>query len=143
MSGPSSGRGRANLFLNKYHNMKLTNLSLMLETNDIKATIEFYTETLGFTLRGTFAHEGTTTWCDLVKDEVAIMFSLPNQRMNYGKIMLSGSIYINVEDVDTIWNLLKDKCEVVYPIENFVYDMREFAIKDNNGYVLNFGESVS
>jgi len=123
--------------------MKLTNLSPMLETNDIKATIKFYTETLGFTLRGKFKHEGITTWCDLVKDEVAIMFRLPNQHMNYGKILLSGSIYINTEDVDALWNLLKDKCEVVYPVENFEYGMREFAIKDNNGYVLNFGESVS
>lgn len=123
--------------------MKLTNLSPLLETNDIITTIEFYTQTLGFTLRGTFEHEGTTTWCDLVRDEVAIMFSLPNQNMKHGRIMLSGSIYINAEDVDTLWDLLKDKCEIVYPIENFVYGMREFAIKDNNGYVLNFGESVT
>lgn len=122
--------------------MKLTNLSPMLETNDISATIDFYTQTLGFTLRGTFEHEGTTTWCDLVRDEVAIMFSLPNQQMNYGRILLSGSLYINTEDVDAIWNLLKDKCEIVYPPENFEYGMREFAIKDNNGYVLNFGEST-
>jgi uncharacterized glyoxalase superfamily protein PhnB len=123
--------------------MKLTNLSPLLETNDIKATIEFYTQTLGFTLRGTFEHEGITTWCDLVRDEIAFMFSLPNQNMNHGRILLSGSIYINVEDVDALWNLLKEKCDVVYPIEDFVYGMREFAIKDNNGYVLNFGESVS
>lgn len=123
--------------------MKLTNLRPMLETNDIKATIEFYTETLGFTLRETFEHEGTTTWCDLVRDEVAIMFSLPNEHMNYGRILLSGSLYINAEDVEEVWNLLKDKCEVVYAPENFEYGMREFAIKDNNGYVLNFGESVS
>lgn len=123
--------------------MKLKDLSPMLETNDIKATIEFYTAVLGFTLRGTFEHEGITTWCDLVKDEVAVMFSLPNKKMNYGTILLTGSIYINVEDVDALWNLLKDTCEVVYPIENFSYDMREFAIKDNNGYVLNFGESLT
>ena len=42
--------------------MKLTNLSPMLETNDIKDTIEFYTQTLGFTLRGTFEHESTISW---------------------------------------------------------------------------------
>lgn len=115
----------------------------MLETNDIKTTIEFYTETLGFTIRGTFEHEGVTTWCDFVRDEVAIMFSLPNQHMNYGRILLSGSLYINTQDVDGLWNLLKDKCEIVYPPENFEYGMREFAIKDNNGYVLNFGEDIT
>jgi len=122
--------------------MKLKYLSPMLESRDIKATIEFYTTVLGFTLRGTFEHEGVTTWCDLVRDEVAIMFSLPNKEMNYGKILLSGSLYINVDGVDDMWNSLKDRCEVVYPIENFSYEMREFAIKDNNGYVINFGEDV-
>jgi uncharacterized glyoxalase superfamily protein PhnB len=123
--------------------MKLKYLSPMLETRDIGATIEFYTTVLGFTLRGQFEHEGITAWCDLVRDEVAIMFSLPNKEMNYGKILLSGSLYINVEDVDTIWESMKDTCEVVYPIENFRYEMREFAIKDNNGYVINFGEPVT
>lgn len=123
--------------------MKLTNLSPVLESRDIQATIDFYSKVLGFTLRGTFEYAGEISWCDLVKDEVAIMFSLPNEQMNYKTILLTGSIYINVEDVDTLWNLLKDTCAVVYPIENFVYGMREFAIKDNNGYVLNFGESLT
>lgn len=123
--------------------MKLTYLSPMLETKDMKATIEFYIGVLGFTQRGIFEHAGIITWCDLVRDDVAIMFSLPNQNMNYGKILLSGSIYINAEDVDALWNLLKETCEVVYPLENFEYGMREFAIKDNNGYVLNFGESIN
>jgi uncharacterized glyoxalase superfamily protein PhnB len=122
--------------------MKLTNLAPMLESRDIPATIEFYTTVLGFAQRGIFKHEDTITWCDLVRDEVSVMFCLPNEHMNYGTILLSGSLYINVEDVDAVWNSLKDKCEVVYPIENFIYEMREFAVKDNNGYVLNFAESL-
>ncbi len=122
--------------------MKLKYLSPMPESRDIKATIDFYTRVLGFTLRGTFEHEGTTTWCDLVRDEVSVMFSLPNEKMNYGTILLSGSLYINVEEVDALWENLKDKCEVVYPVENFIYEMREFAIKDNNGYVINFAEPL-
>ena len=46
---------------NKFAIMKLKYLSPMLESRDIKATIDFYTLVLGFTLRGTFEHEGTTT----------------------------------------------------------------------------------
>lgn len=122
--------------------MKLKYLSPMLESNDIEGTIEFYTTVLGFTQRGGFKNEDIITWCDLVRDDVSIMFSLPNTHMNYGAILLSGSLYINVEDVDAFWESLKDKCEVVYPIENFIYEMREFAIKDNNGYVINFAEPL-
>jgi len=122
--------------------MKLKYLTPMLESRDMPGTIEFYTTILGFTLRGIFKQEERITWCDLVRDDVSIMFSLPNEHMNYGKILLSGSLYINVEDADEAWDSLKDKCEVVYPIDNFIYEMREFAIKDNNGYVLNFAAPV-
>ena len=37
---------------------------------------------------------------------------------------------------------MKDKAEVVYPIEDFDYGMREFAIRDNNGYLLQFGQEI-
>lgn len=114
----------------------------MLETNDINGTIHFYTEMLGFTLGDTFKHDGEIVWCTLWKDELSIMFCLPNKAMNYGRILLSGSLYIYLDGVDEYWQQVKDKAEVVYEPENFPYNMREFGIKDNNGYVLNFGESL-
>jgi len=35
---------------------------------------------------------------------------------------------------------LADKARIYYPSENFEYAMREFAIKDCNGYILQFGQ---
>jgi hypothetical protein len=29
-----------------------------------------------------------------------------------------------------------------YPIENFAYQMREFAIRDVNGYIIQFGREI-
>jgi len=37
---------------------------------------------------------------------------------------------------------LKHNTEIVYPIEDFDYGMREFAIRDSNGYCLQFGQEV-
>jgi len=37
----------------------------------------------------------------------------------------------------------KTKQTIVYPIENFYYGMREFAIRDNNGYILQFGQEIT
>jgi hypothetical protein len=48
------------------------------------------------------------------KDAVDILFNLPNTVMNYGRILLSGSLYIYVDDVDGLWEKIKDKVEVVY-----------------------------
>ena len=44
---------------------------------------------------------------------------------------------------EPLWEQIKDKASVVYPIENFFYGIREFAIRDNNGYVLQFGQEIS
>ena len=45
-----------------------------------------------------------------------------------------------MDDANALWLQLKDKATVVYPIEEFDYGMREFAIRDINGYILQFGQ---
>lgn len=122
--------------------MQLINLQPMLETGDLPGTIEFYTMVLGFSLEGTFDNGKRMAWCHLQRDNVGIMFTIPNTVMNYPTAMLSGSLYISVNNVDDEWGRLKDTCEIVYPPEDFIYGMREFAIKDNNGYVLNFAHNI-
>jgi hypothetical protein len=37
---------------------------------------------------------------------------------------------------------LKDQCKVEYPLEDFEYGVREFAIRDNSGYLLQFGKEI-
>lgn len=122
--------------------MKATalHLSPMLETNDILATMEFYTKTLGFTC-DTFSEEWG--WAHFSKDEVTIMFSKPNEKRNIPEPIMSGSLYIEVDDVDSVWDELKYVCSICYPIENFEYGMREFGVFDNNGYLLQFGETIN
>lgn len=44
--------------------------------------------------------------------------------------------------MDTLWAKLQDKATILYPIEDFEYGMREFAILDNNGYTLQFGKEI-
>ena len=41
-----------------------------------------------------------------------------------------------------MWTALKDKARLCYDIETFPWGMREFAVYDNNGYMLQFGEEV-
>ncbi len=67
------------------------------------------------------------------------MFAKPNAHTNYDKISFTGSFYFEVDDVETIWNQLKNKVEIAYNLETFEWGMKEFAIKDNNGYILQFG----
>ena len=73
---------------------------------------------------------------------IEVRQSKPNEHTKYEKIGFSGSFYYNTDDVDGWWEKLKDKAEVAYGIENFEYGMREFAILDNNGYMLQFGQAI-
>ena len=63
------------------------------------------------------------------------MFTRPNPVMKYDRIMLSGSLYVYITDIDAFYTGIKEKVTIV-SLENFIYGMREFAIKDNNGFVI-------
>lgn len=111
----------------------------MLWTSDIEATIDFYANVLGFTCE---VYEKEWGWASLHKDQVRVMLSLPNAHLPFEKAHFTGSIYFNVNDVDSLWQSLQGKVKIAYPIEDFDYGMREFAIYDNNGYMLQFGEEI-
>lgn len=120
--------------------MPFTKLTPMLCTSDIKTTIAFYTNTLGFQLDN---YSEEWNWCHLHKDKVSIMLSLPNEHIPFEKITCTGSFYFYTNEADELWAKLKDASNVVYPIEDFEWGMREFAIRDNNGYILQFGKDIS
>lgn len=118
---------------------KFTAVRPILWTENLDETINFYTLILGFTLEG---RNDDWNWASLRKDEVQIMLSQPNEHEKYEKIGFSGSFYFNVDQVDELWEDLKTKAKICYEIETFEWEMREFGIYDNNGYILQFGQPV-
>lgn len=120
--------------------MKFDRLTPMLWTNELTQTIAFYKDLLGFELDEYSEEWG---WCHMHKDQVNIMFAKPNEHMNFsGQPFFTGSFYLYTEDIDTVWETLKNKTTISYPIGNFPHNMREFAILDNNGYMLQFGREL-
>jgi len=117
--------------------MKLNKLTPMLTVANMDTTIRFYHDVLGFECSN--RAEG---WATLLNYGVEIMIALPNAHVPFQKSLFTGSFYMNLDDVDALWQSVRDKTDVVYPIENFYYGMREFAIRDNNGYILQFGSSI-
>ena len=119
--------------------MKLTSLRPMLWTKDLQGSIDFYTQVLEFTLDENNDDWG---WASLHKDDVHIMLALPNEHTPFDKPTFTGTLYLNTDDVDYWWKKLKDKVKLCYEIEDFEYDMREFAFYDNNGYLLQYGTEI-
>lgn len=116
---------------------QFTALRPVLWTENLDETIGFYMRVLGFTLT---ARNNEWLWASLRKDEIYIMLSQPSQHEANTVIGFSGSFYFNVNKVDDLWEDLKTKAKIGYEIETFEWGMREFAIYDNNGYLLQFGE---
>lgn len=54
----------------------------------------------------------------------------------------SQTLYLRTDDADKQYNSLKDKVEVLQePVTRF-YGLREWYMKDNNGYILCFGQNM-
>lgn len=128
---------------------KFNYLSPILWTKDLQATISFYENILGFKSRSNFPN-----FVSLSRDNINIMFVLPieepedckdpnNKEEFFPKPQLTGSIYITTEQVDQLWESVKDKAKVESSIADREYLMRDFSILDNNGYELVFGEDIS
>jgi catechol 2,3-dioxygenase-like lactoylglutathione lyase family enzyme len=109
----------------------------ILYVTDIEKTILFYCDVLGFRCVNRF--EG---WAALQRDSAEIMLSLPNEHLPFEKSLFTGSFYLHAGDVDALWTQLREKAPVVYPLATFDYGMREFAIRDVNGYILQFGQEI-
>lgn len=127
--------------------MKLTHLTITLETTDLPATIRFYTEVLGFTCQSVYPNAEEPCWASLRSGELEVMYCLRNEHRHEFKAaekpILTGSLYFNTADVEALWQQLKDRVTVEYPVATFDYGMREFGIRDCNGYLLQFGQEVT
>ena len=111
----------------------------MLWTKHLNLTVGFYTNILKFKCDELNEELG---WASLSRDNVQVMLAVPKQHPEFTSAQFTGSVYIHTDDVDKLWKELKDKVEVVYPIGNFEYGMREFAIFDNNKYMIQFGQEI-
>ena len=118
--------------------MAFKSLRPIIWTKDLQKTTKFYKK-LGFKIAD---QNEDWIWACLQKDDVEIMLAYPNEGADFERANFTGSFYFDVDNVDELWNQVKDDCEVVYEIETFEWDMREFAIYDNNGYILQFGQEI-
>lgn len=117
--------------------MALQQLTPILWVTSLEVTLQYYTDVLEFQR---LESDDQLGWAVLQRDQVEIMFSLPNAHYAMMESAFTGSFYFRTDDVVTLWESLKDKASVVYPLEQFPYGMAEFCIRDCNGYLLQFGE---
>lgn len=119
--------------------MQLQVITPILWVDDVRATIDYYVSVLGF---DETSYVADWQWGVVEKHKVRILLSKPNAHAGYERPQFTGSLYIRTDDVDAWWSFYKDRATVFYPVEDFEYGLREFAIKDCNGYILQFGQDI-
>ncbi|MDE0055141.1 MAG: sigma-70 family RNA polymerase sigma factor [Gammaproteobacteria bacterium] len=131
--------------------MTLTRMDLVLEVREIDASIEYYTKTLGFELTGRAGTEGeqrldrglgADDWAHVEAGATSLVFVPLERGDKSGGPVMTGSIYLYPEDVDKAWDELHEHVEVTWPIRTWPHGMRDFGVRDVNGYWLIFGQAV-
>ena len=122
-------------------------LSPLLAARDLKETIEFYKNNLGFQVGMAFPDRDNPEYVDLSKDGMVLMF-IPakdqgidvNARFGTGVIL-----YMQIDsDIDEYYKELKgNNVKITVDIKDEPFGVRDFTIEDNNGYLLTFNQLIA
>jgi len=107
---------------------------------DMRLTLEFYVDVLGFTQTGYYPIESEPIRTEVRRDDVAILFYSESPRFSNDSPQWTGALYIFPESVHQLADELRGKVPFLWGPEETEFGVREFAIRDPNGYLLVFAE---
>jgi predicted enzyme related to lactoylglutathione lyase len=107
-------------------------LHVRANVHNLQQAIEWYVQTLDFELQNQWPPE-KPDYADFVSQEGAMFAVMEAQPVPTG-----ARFNFSVEDVDALWERLKNKVAVVEPLFDTPYGTRKFTICDLDGNELGF-----
>lgn len=108
-----------------------------LAVRDLSAAIEFYVKKLGFQLGFTWGEPARFAGVNLGKAQLFLMTGTPTPNT------AGVSVSFPVGDADALYEFHRaNGVEVVEEIGDRAYGLRDYAVKDLNGYLLAFGHYI-
>ncbi len=126
----------------------LKKLTPNIMVEDVNGTVQFYKDVLGFQVIVTVPEEGVFNWAMLGRDDVQLMVqsraSLTEELPLLHGRAIGGTLtfYVDVSDVQGLYEQIKGKVTIVQDMHTTFYGAQEFAIQDNNGYILAFAQTA-
>jgi uncharacterized glyoxalase superfamily protein PhnB len=111
----------------------------MIRVLDVKATAAWYTS-IGFKAVRHNEVDGVIDWALLTFGNSELMFSLGGQTSTAHRREVD--LYIHTDHVDDVYGRLKNRVQVIEDPHDTFYGMREFTIRDINGFWVSFGQPV-
>ncbi|SFJ19087.1 VOC family protein [Thermoflavimicrobium dichotomicum] len=112
--------------------MKTKLLHVRANVSNLNRSISWYEEMLGFKVTALWPPE-KPNYAHFEIDQGAI-FSI----MEHEKVPSNGRFNFYVSDVDSLWEKIKDKVEIVEELFDTPYGSRKFTIRDLDGNELGF-----
>ncbi|UCG10215.1 MAG: VOC family protein [Dehalococcoidia bacterium] len=119
-------------------------ISPTLAVRDVRKTIDFYQNSLGFKLGMVFPDINNPEYADLAKDGMVLMF-LPAKNLSIAEKATRGigvNLYMQIDgDIDQYYHELKKRgVNIVIDIKDEPYGIRDFTVADIDGYQLTFNQ---
>jgi hypothetical protein len=109
----------------------------MLHVPDVRATASWY-EGIGFTVVGTHEEDGHMDWAALSYGSAEVMLNEGGRASSSPRREVD--LYVFTDDVESTYDQLKDRVELVEGLHDTFYGMREFIIRDLNRFWITFGQ---
>ena len=112
----------------------------------VNETVKFYTEVLGFELVVSVPESGELIFAILASGNVSLMFqeleSLKEEYSELRKVDDRGvfTFYVKMKNKNDLYERIKDTNHLVKTMNITPYGVEEFAIRDNNGFILTIAE---
>lgn len=123
----------------------LTTITPNLMVENVKETIDFYKNILNFSIIDSVPNsDGNFDFAILSKDQCTLMLQKKENLieeypiLETEQIKPSLSLFFLTDDIQKLATLVKKKTSFLKEIHETSYGTKEFAIADNNGYVLTF-----
>lgn len=111
----------------------------MIHVPDVRAAAAWY-ETIGFTIERTHSDDDEMSWALLTFGSTELMFNEGGSASDARRREVD--LYVHVENVESLYAALKDRVEIVEPLYDAFYGMREFIIRDLNRFWITFGQPI-
>ena len=115
---------------------------------DVSRSLAFYVDVLGFSQGMTVPDAAPFVFGSVTANTVEIFFNEAGTAVKEypslaGRpIGASGTMFIEMDDVDAYHAALLGKVTIVMPLVTQWYGLKEFAIVDPDGYLITFAERV-
>jgi catechol 2,3-dioxygenase-like lactoylglutathione lyase family enzyme len=111
----------------------------VLKVSDLRKSVAFYTGVLGFTVAWQSPNDGGGDNCMLHAGAADVLLSTGSQLGD--RPHFTGTLYFHMAGVREFFERVKDRVEVVWPLETMDYGQTEFGVRDWDGYTLAFAEA--